>query len=324
MVGPQFQLGLDTFGDVTVDDAGLPLAGWRDALARGPAADLEAFTRHIEPAHLPHAVVIDCTASDAIAARYPDFLARGIHVITPNKRAGAGPLGAYRAIQRLVRETRRQFLYEATVGAGLPVITTLRDLIRTGDRVTRIEGVLSGTLSFVFHRFDATRTFSAVVREAKGLGYTEPDPRDDLSGADVARKLVILAREMGREIELSDVQIENLVPAPLRGALTPDEFLTRLAETDATMEQRRAEASARGEVLRYVGVLAADEPARVELRSYPVSHPFAGLGASDNIIAFTTARYAKTALVVQGPGAGPEVTAGGVFADLLRLVGSAG
>ncbi len=307
---------------MVLDDAGLNLAAWRGALAGGAPSDLEAFTKHIEPAHLPYAVVIDCTASDAIAARYPDFLARGIHVITPNKRAGAGPLAAYRTIQRLVRETRRQFLYEATVGAGLPVITTLRDLIRTGDRVTRIEGVLSGTLSFVFHRFDATRTFSAVVREAKGLGYTEPDPRDDLSGTDVARKLVILAREMGREIDLADVQIENLVPASLRGDMTPEEFLTRLAETDATMERRRAEAATRDEVLRYVGVLAGDEPARVELRSYPRSHPFAGLGASDNIIAFNTARYANTPLVVQGPGAGPDVTAGGVFADLLRLVGS--
>jgi aspartokinase/homoserine dehydrogenase 1 len=303
-----------------LDEKGLDAEAWRSRRESAPAADFEAFAKHMEPGHWPYSVVIDCTASDAVAEKYTALLARGIHVVTPNKKAGAGPIERYREIQRLVRASRRQFLYEATVGAGLPVISTLRDLVRTGDRVERIEGVLSGTLSYVFHRFDGSQPFSAIVRDAKERGYTEPDPRDDLSGMDVARKLVILAREMGVEIQLADVAIENLVPESLRASNGADAFLEQLASNDAAMEARRAAAAAKGEVLRYVGVVDAHGVARVELRGFAKSHPFAGLAASDNIIAFTTSRYSLNPLIVQGPGAGPDVTASGVFADLLRLV----
>ena len=179
--------------------------------------------------------------------------------------------------------------------------------------------MLSGTLSFVFNSFGSERAFSDVVREAKRLGYTEPDPRDDLSGMDVARKLVILAREMGVELELGDVALESLVPEDCRDATTPEAFLDRLRGADAAMAKRRDEALARGEVLRYVGVVDASGRATVSLRGYALTHPFARITASDNVIAFTTARYPTQPLLVQGPGAGPEVTAGGVFADLLRL-----
>lgn len=289
---------------------------WRESLdAHGVAVDLDALTNHVGAEHLPHAVIVDCSASEAVATRYEGWMSRGIHVVTPNKRAGAGPLARYRAL----RGAGRHWLYEATVGAGLPVITTLRDLIQTGDRVERVEGVLSGTLSYVFNRFDGTRTFSSVVREAKELGYTEPDPRDDLSGMDVARKLVILAREMGVEIELGDVEIESLVPEALRSVATAAEFMDALPAHDAAMESRRAAATAEGQCLRYVGVVEASGKARVTLAAYPMTHAFARLSATDNIFAFTTARYGAQPLVVQGPGAGPEVTAGGVFADVLRL-----
>lgn len=292
-----------------------------DRLARqGDLLSLPVFEAHVRSPHLPHAVIVDCSASDEVAARYGSWLDAGIHVVTPNKRAGAGPLARYRTL-RGAESRGRHFLYEATVGAGLPVIATLRDLVRTGDRVTRIEGVLSGTLSYVFNVWDGSTRFSDVVRDARALGYTEPDPRDDLSGMDVARKLVILAREMGVEIELGDVRVESLVPECARDARTPDEFLDRLAEDDARMAARLAASRARGESLRYVGVVDDRGVARVSLESYPATHPFAGLGASDNIFAFTTGRYATRPLVVQGPGAGPEVTAGGVFGDLLRLAG---
>ena len=324
----QFKIDLRIRGIMNTDrmvlhDAGLPLAKWREMLRDSTTvSQLDAFASHIQSEHLPHSVIIDCTASEAIAERYLGWLSRGIHVVTPNKRAGAGPAERYRELRRLGRERRRHFLYEATVGAGLPVITTLRDLIQTGDRVAQIEGVLSGTLSYVFNTFDGSRSFSDVVREAKRLGYTEPDPRDDLSGMDVARKLVILAREAERVLELSSVAVQSLVPEQGRAAATPEEFLDRLAASDGEMERVRSQASARGEVLRYVGVLDERGEARVELKSYSASHPFARIGASDNIIAFTTQRYREQPLIVQGPGAGPEVTAGGVFADLLRLANS--
>ncbi|HEY2369124.1 MAG TPA: ACT domain-containing protein, partial [Polyangiaceae bacterium] len=274
-------------------------------LDQGRATDLGALADHVQAEHLPHAVIVDCTASDDIAGMYEAWLRRGIHVVTPNKRAGAGPLARYRAIRSL-SGVRRHFFYEATVGAGLPVITTLRDLIQTGDRVEKIEGVLSGTLSYVFNTFGPNQSFASVVQRAKELGYTEPDPRDDLSGMDVARKLVILAREMGAAIELGAVEVESLIDA------------------DASIMKRRDEAASRGEVLRYVGVVDASGKATVSLRAYPSSHAFARVTATDNVIAFTTSRYHAQPLIVQGPGAGPDVTAAGVFADLLRLAGSLG
>jgi aspartokinase/homoserine dehydrogenase 1 len=303
-------------------DPSLSPAAWEGGAPTVPT-DLAALAEHIRPSHLPHAVIIDCTASDAVAEHYAAWLERGIHVITPNKRAGAGPLARYRVVRELSEGRRTRFFYEATVGAGLPVITTLRDLIQTGDRVTRIEGVLSGTLSYVFNTFTGELGFSEVVRQAKALGYTEPDPRDDLAGTDVARKLVILGREMDLPMELDAVSVQSLVPEALRGA-DVEAFMTGLADFDAPMGAALAEARAAGEVLRYVGVIEADGRASASLRRYPATHAFARVGASDNILAFTTARYHTQPLIVQGPGAGPEVTAGGVFADLLRLASSVG
>lgn len=300
-------------------DSALDLSSWRAALdERGQPADLDAFTEHVQASHLPHAVILDCTAAD-LGERYEAWLERGIHVLTPNKKPGAGPLARYRRLQESGLARRGQYLYEATVGAGLPVIKTLRDLVQTGDRVLAVEGVLSGTLSYLFNRLTPETPFSSLVLEAKERGFTEPDPRDDLSGMDVARKVVILAREMGLSLELSDVVVESLVPEPLRQLPRVSDFLARLPEADEAMRERLARAAAQGAVLRYVGVVDEEKGARVELRAYPKAHAFARLSGSDNIIAFTTERYREQPLIVQGPGAGPEVTAAGVFADLLRL-----
>jgi aspartokinase/homoserine dehydrogenase 1 len=323
----QFRLDLRVRGIMNsrvmlLGDPGIRLNGWLegDRSAARPA-DVQAFVDHLQGDSAPQAVIIDCTASEAIAEQYPSWIERGIHVITPNKRAGSGPIERFERIRRLGRQHYTHFFCEATVGAGLPVISTLRDLIQTGDKLVEVEGVLSGTLSYVFNTLTPKGAFSKIIQTAKELGYTEPDPRDDLSGMDVARKLVILAREAGITIELKDIEVQNLVPESLRAGTSVEEFLQALATVDPQMRGLCSEANASGEVLRYVGALTADGRARVGLRRYPLTHPFARVSGTDNIISFKTRRYFEQPLLVQGPGAGPEVTAGGVFADLLRLVG---
>jgi bifunctional aspartokinase / homoserine dehydrogenase 1 len=297
-------------------ERGLDLADWRDQYAASDEHfDFEHFSRHVRAPHLPHALIIDCSASATVAAHYPRWLAAGIHVVTPNKQAGAAPLELYRRVRESARHGH--WRYEATVGAGLPVISTLRDLIDTGDEVHAIDGVLSGTLSYLFNAFDGSKPFSQLLLEARELGYTEPDPRDDLSGLDVARKLVILSREWGREIELSDVDLIGLVPSEL-AEVDRETFLARAHELDAPMQARLEAARARGCVLRFVAH-ADPNHAKVGLVELPADHAFAHLKPTDNIIQFTTARYSGNPLIVQGPGAGPEVTAAGVFADLLRV-----
>jgi aspartokinase/homoserine dehydrogenase 1 len=263
-------------------------------------------------------VLIDCTASAQVAAHYRDWLARGIHVVTPNKKANSGALPDYRALKDAARAAGTHYLYEATVGAGLPVIQTLRDLRETGDDVTCIEGIFSGTLAYLFNVFDGSETFSSIVRAAKQKGYTEPDPRDDLSGMDVARKLIILGREMGLTLEMSDVEVAGLVPKGLDGC-SVDEFMARLPEFDAVMAGALKQARKAGQVLRYVGRVDADGKATVRLTRLDATHAFANIALTDNVVRFATRRYCDNPLIVQGPGAGPEVTAGGVFSDLLRL-----
>ena len=240
-------------------------------------------------------------------------------MVTPNKKANSGSLDYYESLKEARRAGGTHYLYEATVGAGLPVIQTLWDLRETGDEVRSIEGIFSGTLAYLFNVYDGTAPFSAIVREAKHKGYTEPDPRDDLSGTDVARKLIILAREVGLKLELADVAVESLVPDGL-GDCTVEEFLARLPKFDGAIAARYAEATAAGQVLRYVGRLdAAAGRATVGLVRLERQHPFANIALTDNVVRFETRRYCDNPLIVQGPGAGPEVTAGGVFSDLLRL-----
>ena len=297
---------------------------WRTRMDEAPIpADLSAIATHLLDTHMPHAAIIDCSASDAVAAHYPQWLAAGIHVITPNKHAGAGPLERHHAIRAAREKGGARFRYEATVGAGLPVISTLRDLLDTGDELIAIDGILSGTLAWLFNRFDGSVAFSQLVREAHALGYTEPDPRDDLSGTDVARKLTILAREAGMPLSLGDVEVESLVPESLRAA-DRDGFMAGLASLDAPMQARLDAARANGCVLRYVARLQRDGTARVALLELPDDHAFAHLRLTDNCVQFTTRRYCDNPLIVQGPGAGPEVTAAGVFSDLLRVAGSLG
>jgi aspartokinase/homoserine dehydrogenase 1 len=295
------------------------LHSWRNELDQSSAdADIEQFVNHVHAEHLPHAVIIDATASGELPKHYESWVSRGINIITPNKQSNSGPLASYISLRNAARKHQRYFLYETNVGAGLPIIHTLRGLIETGDQIIKIEGVLSGTLSYILNSFDGSRTFSEIVREAHKLGLTEPDPRLDLSGVDVARKLIILAREMGLQVEMDAVEVESMVPEDLRSA-SLEEYLNTLGKHDHAIADRLDSARASGHVLRYVGVINYGGSMSAGLRTYPLDHPFASLKGSDNIVSFQTTRYNTQPMLVRGPGAGPEVTAAGVFADLLRL-----
>ena len=304
---------------MVLSDTGIDLSRWKETLEeKAVPADLDRFVEHVRVDYLPHTVLIDCTANEAVGRRYQEWLARGIHIVTPNKKANSGDLEYYRSLHETRRSSGAHYLYETTVGAGLPVVQTLRDLRDTGDDITSIEGIFSGTLAYLFNVYDGKAAFSDIVKDAKQRGYTEPDPRDDLSGTDVARKLIILGRESGLDLQLSDVKVESLVPAGLeKGSI--DEFLEKLPQYDASMRERYEAAKGRGKVLRYVGSLTADGKATVGLVELDVKHAFANIALTDNVVRFATRRYCNNPLIVQGPGAGPEVTAGGVFADLLRL-----
>ncbi|MEM7053140.1 MAG: bifunctional aspartate kinase/homoserine dehydrogenase I [Pseudomonadota bacterium] len=307
-------------------DQQLDDAAFAGNLNQAEALDMQRFTEHVNAEHMPHAVIIDCTASNAVAEYYADWLAAGIHVITPNKHAGSGSASRYARLRQLTSSGAAHWRYEATVGAGLPVIQTLRDLIDSGDRVQSIEGIFSGTMAWLFNRFKPGMSFTELVREAHAAGYTEPHPADDLSGMDVARKLTILAREMGLSLDLDQIEVESLVPDGLiidgPERCTVEQFFEQLARNDDAFEQRIRNAHKQGGQLRFTASLNESGSARVGLCTVPDAHPFAHLALTDNVVAFRTERYNENPLIVQGPGAGPQVTAAGVFSDLLRIAQS--
>jgi bifunctional aspartokinase / homoserine dehydrogenase 1 len=297
----------------------IDLNNWRDDLNKSEVAvDFAAFEDHVHAEHLPHAVIIDCTADESIANRYAGWLARGIHVITPNKKAFSASQTYYEAIRDAAEEGGSHYFYETTVGAALPIIKTIRDLVDTGDSIRSVKGILSGTLAYLFNVYDGSKPFSEIVVDARNSGYTEPDPREDLSGMDVARKLTILARELGQKIEIGDFPVQNLIPEALRDS-SVDEFLERLADYDDEMLQQYNAAKAEGKVLRYIATLNAAGEAEVGLKTVSEDDAFSNMQLTDNLVQFSSERYSQNPLVIQGPGAGPEVTAGGVFGDLLRL-----
>lgn len=309
--------GISNSKHMAFDRGGFSAGACAEALAGGRPSDPRAFVEGMLSLDLPNPVYIDCTASAEVAATYPRVLDGGVAVVAANKIANSSDLRTWRGLHGRASQEWPGFFYEANVGAGLPIIGTLKDLAATGDRVERIEAILSGTISFIFNNFKAGRSFSSLVKEARERGYTEPDPRVDLSALDAARKTLILARELGLGLELADISIHPLIPPACAAATGVEDFLQRLEEADPWFEELKRKAEAEGRVLRYVSLIEEGK-ASIVLRSLGPEHPFAALDGSDNIIAFTTARYADRPLVVKGPGAGAEVTAAGVFADILK------
>jgi len=278
---------------------------------------------------LPVPVLVDCTGEDGMEATYEAALDRGIHVVAANKRPLAGPLSTWRSLRATARRARRSYRYETAVGAGLPVIETLKNLVRTGDRVRRIEGSLSGTLGYVAGALMEGERLSAIVRRARDLGYTEPHPGEDLRGADVSRKALILARELGEAASIEDVRVTPLVPSRLLDERDPARFDAALATYDGEMAGVVDSARRDGRVLRYLATVdAPGDGRRASLSAgpalVPLDHPAAHLAGAESFVAFYTDRYADQPLVVRGAGAGGAVTAAGVLADVLAVAGGAG
>ncbi|MBO6575223.1 MAG: bifunctional aspartate kinase/homoserine dehydrogenase I [Rhodothermales bacterium] len=291
-----------------MDAEGLDPALVLEGLDTGEETSLDRIVDALQSSHLERLILIDATASEAVAQRYEELLEAGIGVVTPNKRANTGDLSYFHTLRRTAARRGVPFLYETTVGAGLPVISTLADLVASGDRVLRIDGVLSGTLAFVFAQLKAGRSFSEAVLAAREAGFTEPDPRDDLGGEDVARKILTLARVAGWQVERGEIAVESLVPAGLADLDVPD-FLQALPQHDGAWSA--------GRQMQYVATADADG-VRVGIQTLEANSPFAGLQGTDNMIVFTTERYRERPLVIQGAGAGPGVTSAGMMADVVR------
>jgi len=279
--------------------------------------NLDEFVARIKTLNLRNSVFVDCTASAAIASKYKELLSNFISVVTPNKIACSSEYRQYRELKDAAREHGVKFHYETNVGAGLPIINTMNDLIMSGDKILRIEAVLSGTLNFIFNTISESIPLSQTIRMAQEQGFSEPDPRIDLSGTDVVRKILILSREAGYAMEKEDVVVEKFLPdSCFTGSL--EDFWKEVPRYDASFETRRKEIAAENKRWRFVALLENGK-ASVQLRTVDQDHPAFNLAGSNNIILITTERYKELPMVIKGYGAGAEVTAAGIFADVIRV-----
>ena len=312
-------VGVSNSRKMLFDADGIDLTSWKENLeSNGNVADLTGFIEKMKNMNLPNCVFIDNTASKLPATYYEDIFKANISIVTCNKIANSGEYANYKLLRDTARKHGVDFFYETNVGAGLPIVRVLKDLMLSGDRIVKIEAILSGTISYIFNNFVGDASFYDVVKNAQALGYTEPDPRDDLGGVDFMRKMLILARDAGHEIEAADVELGAILPESCLKASTVDEFYTELLKADQYFNSLKEQAAAENKVIRYIGKLE-DGKVAISMQMVDETHPFFALSGSDNIISFTTERYKERPLVVKGPGAGAEVTAGGVFADLVNV-----
>ena len=302
-----------------LEEHGITGNDWGQQLEASPREpDVDALFEFVKVHQSPHTILVDATASEDIPALYERFLSQGVAVVTPNKKANTGSWDQFRKLADLARDNDTRFLYETNVGAGLPFVQAVSDRVASGDVIRQLEGVFSGTLSYLFNSFDGSTPFSELVRQARENGFTEPDPRDDLNGMDAARKLLILARITGRESSLQDIEVENLVPEELRGSLPVDDFLKRLKEYDEAMENRFSSAKKEGKVLRYVAAMV-DGGLRVGLKAVGPDSPLYTLSGTENMLTISSEAYSDIPISVKGPGAGAVVTANGVLADIVKV-----